>query len=184
MANLPVPAGLDDLLREIADGLGEAARILPEASRSAVGAVAVKRATVEIDFEMTTSLRRSDGSMGLGVRTFLIGAGVRSSDEEARARNSGRIALEIVAIAPAEEAPAKKGEDDPLRNIDPAQVLALVKQLRGEIEARRAAGLIDARVAAEAERLVDEAERRATAGDLPGAAERLKLAAQMIGMGR
>lgn len=189
MANLPIPVGLGAMMREIAEGVGTAARILPGASRSAVGAVAVKRASVEIDFEMTASVRNSDGTVGIGARTFLIGSGVSTSAVETRARNSGRIALEIVAIAEAEPAPpARPSRPEkpvvapaPSPPLDAGEVKAALEQLRAQIAQRLAAGLVDQSAATEARGLANEAELRLSAGDLAGAAERLRAAAQLIG---
>ncbi len=187
------------MMRDIAQGVGVAARILPEASRSEVGAVALKRASVEIDFEMTAAARRSDGTVGIGARTFLIGLGASSSDVESRARNSGRITLEIVAVADpgAAAAPepasvidrplkpdAPEPQPEPAPALDPAEIKAALNLLRREIDRRLTSGAIAQDVATQARGLANEAELRMGAGDLAGAAKRVRAGAQLIGLGR
>ncbi|MCB1489817.1 MAG: hypothetical protein KDJ88_20455 [Bauldia sp.] len=98
MANFPTPIGIDRMLLDIAQGIGGAAKTLPETSRSAIGAVALKRATVEIDFELSSGAVREDNTTGLGIRTFLFGFGSSSATTAELARNHGRIALEVVSI--------------------------------------------------------------------------------------
>ncbi|MCB1495399.1 MAG: hypothetical protein KDJ86_06415 [Bauldia sp.] len=108
MANFPTPIGIDRMLLDIAQGIGGAAKTLPEASRSAVGAVALKRATVQIDFELSSGAVREDNLAGLGVKTFLFGFGTSSETRADLATNRGRIELEIVSILDPE---ATAGDD-------------------------------------------------------------------------
>lgn len=98
MADFPIPIGIDRMLLDIAKGIGDAARALPERSRSNVGAVALKRAVVQIDFELSSAATRQEDIAGLGAKTFLFGFGASSETTAELARNHGRIELEVVAI--------------------------------------------------------------------------------------
>lgn len=90
------------MMREIAEGIGEAGRTLPERSRSEVGALAVRSASVDINFELSAEARDDKTGTatgaGLGVRSFLFSSEAQSRTSEWSARNTGRITLEIVAV--------------------------------------------------------------------------------------
>lgn len=138
MANFPTPIGIDRMLLDIAEGIGGAAKTLPEASRSAVGAVALKRATVQIDFELSSGAVRDDNFAGLGVKTFLFGIGASAGSSEERATNRGHIELEIVSIIDVE---AKAKPDDGTGNKvdklpaapDRQAIRSAIGLLRGEL---------------------------------------------------
>jgi len=98
VAVFPVPIGLSEMMGDIAEGIAAAGRILPESSRSEVGALAVRSAKVDIAFELSALARHEGGTTGLGVRTFLFGATTASGLNEQTAHNTGRITLEIVAV--------------------------------------------------------------------------------------
>lgn len=102
MVDFPIPIGFALMMQEIAEGIGEAGRILPERSRSEVGALAVKSASVDISFELSAEARSeaTGTKVGgrLGVRTFLFSTRTLNETYEETARNTGRITLEIVAI--------------------------------------------------------------------------------------
>jgi hypothetical protein len=102
------------MFRDIAQGIGDAARLIPEHSRSGVGALAVHRANVEVSFELSTQARDESGTVGLGARTFIFGPSIATGSNESTALNTGRITLEIVAITEPEE----RGKD-PLPEPDP-----------------------------------------------------------------
>ena len=181
------------MMRDFAESIGDSARLLPERSRSAVGAVAMKRATVEIDFEMTASSSRREGAAGIGVRGFLIGAGVRGGRDESFAGHRGRIVLEIVAIAEVPEAADGGGiqptRPDPKPSPPPAPpdrgaVAAAVAQLEKVLQSAEAARAIEPRVAVEARKLLDAAKKALANGDVAGAVERLGAAAALIEPGR
>lgn len=186
MAKLPVPVGIDRMMRDFAESIGDGARLLPERSRSAVGAVAMKRATVEIDFEMTAGSSRRDGSVGIGVRGFLIGAGVRSGRDESFAAHRGRIVLEIVAIADtAETSDVGPTRPDPEPSPQPAPpdsaaVAAAIAQMEKLLQTAEAARAIEPRAAVQAHKLLESATKALADGDVAGAVERLDAAAALI----
>ncbi len=99
MAALPKPIGIDATLVAIATGIGHAAKLLPDLSRSVVGAVAVKTARVRIEFDMARTAEKSTSGVELGVRTFAVTAGRIGETTTSRASNHGVIDLEIVAVA-------------------------------------------------------------------------------------
>ncbi|MGF1627534.1 MAG: hypothetical protein ACFCVH_21860 [Alphaproteobacteria bacterium] len=176
------------MLLDIAEGIGGAAKILPEASRSAVGAVALKRASVEIDFELSTAAVRKDGSAGLGAKTFLFGFGTSSTTTEALARNHGRIELEIVAFVEPEPQPADTkasgGKLEPPRpgGESPSPVLDM-EQIRIAMAAMRAEIARLSQSEAERAKLEQELDRAAdliAAGDLDGAGAILKQIQQQL----
>ncbi len=157
MADFPIPIGVDRMLRDIAEGIGGAARILPTVSRSEVGAVAMRRATVAIDFELSSAAKRTDDSIGLGAKTFLFGFGASTETTETKVLNHGRIEMEIVAIVEPEEGerpktatPAQPGPPvkapTPLSADQIRQALAIIQgelhnlpldeEARGKIEAK------------------------------------------------
>lgn len=184
MAKFPIPVGLGDMMRDIAGGVAEAARILPEQSRSEVGAVAVKRATVRVDFEMTGSARRRDGTVGIGARTFAITAARRVESAESTARNSGQITLEIVAVADAgsrSDAPAPP-PDEPGRLRDPKTVMAVVNAIRAEVVRRRDDGGLNTRTAAIHLARLDEAAEAVVRGDVEAALAIIKPIAEALGL--
>lgn len=138
MAQFPLPIGIDRMLLDIAEGIGAAARKLPEASRSAVGAVAMKRANVQIDFELSGSATRDDDTVGLGARTFLFGIGSTATTTEDLVRNHGRIELEIVAIAePPPPAIAPDDDKDVAAQPDRTAIRSAIGLLRAEVAGLR-----------------------------------------------
>ncbi len=140
MADFPIPIGLPAMFRDIAQGIGDAAQLVPQLSRSEVGALAVHRASVEINFEMSTRARLDDGTVGLGARTFLFGPSVSTGSNETTALNIGRITLEIVAItepAPQVARPVKPpavgapGADD---GLDAKAIRKAIGDMRARLE--------------------------------------------------
>jgi hypothetical protein len=149
LANFPLPIGIDKMLRDIAHGIGDAARLVPARSRSDVGALAVHRASVEVNFELSTQARDERGTFGLGVRSFIFGPSIATGSNEATALNTGRISLEIVAITEPEKADDRKpgkGEE-----LDPAAIRKAIGDMRaalagldiGEAEKRKVAAALD-----------------------------------------
>jgi hypothetical protein len=127
MATIPKPIGVREMLVDIASGIGGAARTLPEASRSEVGAVAMRGAKVEVEFELSSAARTDSAtnSFGLGVRTFRFGGA--QSQTETQSRNTGRITLDIVAIM--EPAPRPEPDETKTKDRDP---LAEARPDRGD----------------------------------------------------
>lgn len=178
MAKVPEPVGVGAILTDIAQGLGDAARKVAIASRSDIGALAVKGAKVDIEFEMA-SRRSADGvAAGVGVRTFSFGFGVNREAVDERRINRGRIELEIVAVPVATEAadlppkpvaidpPAKPVIVEPPAPPDPAaKMREALSALRAELKKRK----VPARARAEIEKRLAAIGRQIDSGDLAGA---------------
>lgn len=169
MAKVPEPVGVGAILTDIAQGLGDAARKVAIASRSDIGALAVKGAKVDIEFEMA-SRRSADGvAAGVGVRTFSFGFGVNREAVDERRINRGRIELEIVAVPVATEAadlPPKPVAIDPPAPPDPAaKMREALSALRAELKKRK----VPARARAEIEKRLAAIGRQIDSGDLAGA---------------
>lgn len=183
MANFPIPIGIDRMLLDIAAGIGDAARALPERSRSAVGAVALKRANVQIDFELSSGAVQKEGLAGLGAKTFLFGFGTTSETREELARNHGRIELEIVAIVdptPAPNSEEKAGgsleRPDPTTAPDPTAIREAIATAGADL---KRLPLSDA----ERERLTEnlsEALALLSRGDVDGAKAKLEHVRKVI----
>jgi hypothetical protein len=98
--------GIDDLLTDIGRGIGSANRELAVSSRSVIGSLAVKSASVNLSFEMTStaSQRRDSVSAGgplFGAKTLSIGTQTFDQNQT----NRCTIGLEIVAVPDAASAP-------------------------------------------------------------------------------
>lgn len=183
MAHFPIPIGIDRMLLDIAVGIGSAARALPERSRSAVGAVALKRANVQIDFELSSAAQREEGFAGLGAKTFLFGFGSSAETREEVARNHGRIELEIVAIVeptPEPDSEEKAGggltRPDPTTTPDPATIREAIDAARADLHRLP---LSDAERDKLAEDL-NEALALLSRGDLDGAKAKLDRVRKII----
>ena len=134
--------GIDDLLTDIGRGIGSANRELAVSSRSVIGSLAVKSASVNLSFEMTStaSQRRDSVSAGgplFGAKTLSIGTQTFDQNQT----NRCTIGLEIVAVPDA--APTPPGVPKPDRPDvpkpdadagripdDPAKLRVLLAELR------------------------------------------------------
>lgn len=182
MAHLPIPIGVGDMLLDIAEGLAGAARSLPAQSRSAVGAVAMSKARVTVDFELSCRAQRTEKEVGagplLGVKTFQFGFTNKESESLHTGSNRGHIEFEVVAVldpAPAEE-PARLPPRNPPVVHEPAPARKLADGLRQQIASLHAR---------EVALVADPADKRSVAALLKQAdqlvsAERLDDAAAAI----
>lgn len=107
------------MMGEIAEGIAAAGKLLPEASRSEVGALAVHRASVDIAFELSSQASTETGTIGIGARTFLFGPSVETGSNEQTAHNTGRITLEIVAITEPERRTRPRPDPEPEPDVRP-----------------------------------------------------------------
>jgi hypothetical protein len=194
MANLPIPLGISVTLTDIAKGIGDAARTIPERSRSEVGALAVKRALVQLDFELAVATSRSsqgvEAGPTLGVRTVRFGAGVASETRTSTGVSRGHIELEVVAIqdvaknadddeSPEREPPAPpKGDDNPKpgQRPDLEEPSIDVGDLRAAVEIwgrRLASGLLSQKDQQAVSDAIRHVEALLARGDVAGAAQLL-----------
>jgi hypothetical protein len=169
VAKLPEPIGVGAILTDIAGGLGVAARKVAQDSRSELGALAIKGAKVDIEFEMA-SRRNTDGaSAGLGMRSFSFGFGVNREAVDERRINRGRIELEIVAVplaAAAGEVPSQPVVVEPAATPDSgARMRAALAALHTDLEQRK----IPARARAEIEKRLAGISKQLDRGDLTAA---------------
>jgi hypothetical protein len=175
MPALPKPIGIDVTLVDIATGLGKAAKLLPTESRSDIGAVALKTATVRIDFEMARASASTSGGVQLGLRTFGIGASDSRTASNAVSRNSGSIQLEIVAISDAAPAPAPKPGRQPIPRpprsiVAPDPRRAALEQALALLKTPQASAGLDAATRRKLQAAVKRLEAAIAKSDIDGAA--------------
>jgi len=176
MPALPRPIGIDVTLVDIATGIGKAANLLPTLSRSDIGAVALKTATVRIDFEMARASATAGSSVQLGLRTFGVGASQSRTATNNISRNNGSIQLEIVAIADAAQAPPLKPGIKPIpqppRSIvtpDPRRLAAL-KQALAMLKTPQASAGLNAAARRKLQAALKRLEAAIAKSDIDGAA--------------
>jgi hypothetical protein len=164
LAQLPNPVGIDETLVSIAAGLAQSAKLLPELSRSEVGAVAMKSASVAVHFEMARTALRAGSSVALGVRTFGISASNTRSADRAEAINRGSISFEVVAIVERPERDAEVADTG-------SKGLQALRSLIDILRAEETLAKVPDDVRKELLALADVAEAHMAAGDLVAAAE-------------
>ncbi len=156
MAPLPKPLAISTVLTDIATGIGNAASLLPDKSRSAVGAMAVRSAKVHVEFEMAQAVSTGSSFVGVGMKSASFGITTTREAVEERQINRGVIDLEIVAIEDSSLRAAPQEAPDGGRRAAIGTMIDLLKSppARALLSAARAKQL-DA-ILAEAERLVAE----------------------------
>lgn len=169
MAKLPQPIGVGTMLTDIAQGLGAAARLVVEQSKSEVGAIAVKGARVDVEFEMASRATSDAAGARLGVRTFSFGFGVNREAVEERRINRGRIEIEIAAV-PLVATPAAPEVDKP-SDADPQTVDAATRMKKAIAVLRKRLDATDVapRLRSTIENALDRIDAFAAAGDLAAA---------------
>jgi hypothetical protein len=187
MAPLAKTIGVEAMLTDIARGVGEAARILPERSRSPIGAVAVKGVTVNLNFELSAAAVAREAGVGplLGMKSVVFGLGYGERAVEERQLNTGAIALEIVAIPPAEPAPdVPAAPKRPLRPEPSGDELEKLAKLLENLRTALAAADLDPPLRREAERLLASAARALAEGDASAASVALEQIAALLDAAR
>jgi hypothetical protein len=175
MPPFPRPIGIDVTLKDIATGIGEAARLLPTKSQSAIGAVALKTASVRIDFEMARASATDGSNVQLGLRTFGVGASQSRTATKDISRNNGSIQLEIVAITDVAPPPPPKPELKPIpqpprRIVTPDRRLAALKQALAMLKTPQASAGLNAATRRKLQAAVKRLEAAIAKSDIDGAA--------------